>query len=416
MFRPIAISLSPNTEKDDVLLALKLLFSPWQWKEGKYVEKLEKKFAEYLGVKYAISFNSGRVAELAILKCLGVGEDDEILLQAFTCVVVPNSVFWLGARPIYVDISEDKFNMSPSDLEKKIPPSSKAIIVQHTFGQPADMDKILKIARQNNLIIIEDCAHALGAKYKGELAGRFGKAAFFSFGRDKVISSVFGGIAVTNDNVLGERLKNFQKNLHYPSSFWIFQQLLHPLTLNLIVLPFYNFFAIGKLVLFCFQKLGLLSFPVEKKERLGKKPKIHPAKFANALTMLAYHQLGKLEKFNQKRLQTAKIYERELKKLSIKLPKIESGSIVFRYTIRMPQALQLYQFAKHKGVLLGNWYSNVIDPKGVDFDKIGYKIGSCPIAEKVAQEVINLPTYPRMTEKDALRVVRLIKEYTRLSC
>ncbi|MBL7159182.1 DegT/DnrJ/EryC1/StrS family aminotransferase [Candidatus Microgenomates bacterium] len=413
MHYPITISLSPNTEKDDVFLALKLLFSPWQWKRGEYIEKLEKEFAKYLGVKHATSFNSGRTAQLAILKSLRLGKGDQVLLQAFTCVVVPNSVLWIGAKPVYVDIEKNTFNINPNNLKKKINSSSRAIIVQHTFGQPAEMEKILKIAKKNNLIVIEDCAHSLGAKYKGQLTGTFGKASFFSFGRDKVISSVFGGMAVTNDDVLGEGLKSFQKNLQSPSYFWIFQQLLHPLIFNLLVLPFYNFFGVGKIILFLLQKANLLSFPVEKKERLAKKPSIHPAKLPHALVILAYHQFKKLDRFNKKRLEIADHYQQELKKLPISLPKIDDGSIVFRYPIKTKKALKLYQFAKKRGVLLGNWYANVIDPKGVNFDKIGYEKGTCSTAEQVAKQVINLPTHPRMREKDVFRVIEIIKEYFR---
>lgn len=410
MFSPIAISLSPNTERDDVFLALKLLFSPWQWGKGKDIGRLEKEFAKYFGAKHAVSFNSGRSAEYAILKNVGIKKGDQVLLQAFTCVVVPNSVLWLGARPVYVDIDQETFNISPNDLKKKITPASKAIIIQHTFGQPAEISKILKIARKNNLMVIEDCAHALGTASKGQLMGTFGDASFFSFGRDKVISGVFGGMAVTNDDGLGKKLKKFQRTLQFPSFFWIFQQLLHPLAFNLVILPFYNFFNLGKAILFLLQKLRLLSFPVEKEEKFGQKPKNYPTRLPNALAGLALNQFKKLEKFNKKRSKIAKIYEQNFKKLPLKLPKRESGSIFFRYTIKTKKASKLYQVAKRKGVLLGNWYSNVIDPKGVDFGKIGYKWGSCPVAEKVAKEVVNLPTNPRLTKKEINKIIKVLRD------
>jgi len=411
MFSPIAISLSPNTEKDDLLLALKLLFSPWRWQRGKAIKKLEKEFAQYLGVKYAISFNSGRAAQYLILKSLRIKKDDQVLLQAFTCVVVPNAVLWTGAKPVYVDIEDQTFNLNPIDLEKKITPLTKAVIVQHTFGQPAELERILTIAKKNNLFIIEDCAHSLGAKFKEKFLGTFGKASFFSFGRDKVISSVFGGMAVTNDSQLAKRLKEYQKNLPFPSYFWIFQQLLHPILFNVFILPLYHFFNLGKAILVLSQKLNLLSFPVEKKEKIGQQPKIHPTRLANALAILVLNQLKKIEKFNQKRQQIAKIYEKNLKELPLKLPVIKESSICFRYTIKTPLANKLYQWAKKKGFLLGNWYSNVIDPQGVDFDKIEYKKGSCPQAEKVAKEVVNLPTHPRLKKKEINKIIELLREF-----
>src|SRR5581483_4013141 len=113
--------------------------------------------------------------------------------QAFTCVAVPNSVLWTGAKAIYADIDETG-NLDPKDLEKKITKKTKAVIIQHTFGIAANMDAIQKVLKGKKIILIEDCAHALGASYKGKKLGTFGEFAFFSFGRDKVISSVFGGM------------------------------------------------------------------------------------------------------------------------------------------------------------------------------------------------------------------------------
>ena len=120
-----------------------------------------------------------------------IGEGDEVLVQAFTCVAVPNSVLWAQATPVYADI-DATLNIDPIDVEKKITNRTKAIIVQHTFGIPADMDALVALAKKHNILLIEDCAHSLGATYKGKKVGTFGDAAFFSFGRDKVVSSVFG--------------------------------------------------------------------------------------------------------------------------------------------------------------------------------------------------------------------------------
>src|SRR3989344_2324062 len=162
MFKPISISLSPNTEKDDVWLAFKLLFQPWRWKTGSVEVILQQKFREFLGVKYAFTFNSGRSALMAILDSLGLEKGDEVLLQAFTCNAVPNPIIWDGFKPIYVDCDEKTFNMDIDNLKRKITDKSRALIVQHTFGLPAEMDEIIEICRQNGLILIEDCAHSLG--------------------------------------------------------------------------------------------------------------------------------------------------------------------------------------------------------------------------------------------------------------
>ena len=315
--KPISISLSPNTEKDDILLVLKLLFQPRLWKTDKMVEDsprpLEEEFKKYLGVRYAVSFNSGRSALMAILEAMEIKNGDEVLLQAFTCNSAVNPILNRGLKPVFVDI-DATLNMDPEDLKKKITSRSKAIMVQHTFGWPAQIEEILEIARGNNLFLIEDCAHSLGAKYRGKFCGVFGDAAFFSFGRDKIISSVFGGMAVTDDEKIGERLNKFREKLDYPLTFWTFQQLLHPILINFLVLPAYGLNQyLGRIILAIFHKFSVLSKAVYKKEKEGESVKYFPKRFPNALAVLALNQFRKLERFNEHRREIAKFYEDNLR-------------------------------------------------------------------------------------------------------
>jgi len=150
----IFTSLSPNTEADDIFLALKILISPWLWVKGRAVKELENTFKQWLGVKYVFAFSSGRTCLYVILSSLGLSKNDEVLLQAYTCVAVPNSIIWAGAKPVYVDCEETIFNMSVEDLKKKITPKSKALIIQHTFGRPTKIDQLMAAAKENNLQII----------------------------------------------------------------------------------------------------------------------------------------------------------------------------------------------------------------------------------------------------------------------
>ncbi len=400
----IAISLSPNTQKKDYMTALAQLFSPWSYIHGQYVKKVEQWFQKYFNARFAISFDSGRSAQYAILSALGIGKGDEVLIQAFTCVAVPNSVLWTGAKPIFVDIEKNSYNMSLGDLVKKINKNSKAIIVQHTFGQAAKISEICQIAKKHKLVLIEDCAHALGASVNSQKLGTFGEAAFFSFGRDKVVSSVFGGMVVTRDKRIEERVKEFQKNLAYPSIFLIVQQLLHPIFFSMI-LPTYNFFNLGKVILKVSQALHLLGKPVIEMEKKGQRPRFYPRKLPNSLARLALVQLGRLESFNKKRKVIAAVYAKEL---SIK---IKDQDIHVRFPLLVNRRDELLKSAKSRGILLGDWYSHVVDPKGVDLTKIGYAFGSCPMAEQSATKIVNLPTYPRMSVNDAQKVVRIVKNY-----
>ncbi len=425
IFKPITISLSPNTQKDDIWLALKLIFNPWKWKRGKAIEELEEEFKKYLGLKYAFAFNSGRSGLLAILKSLDLEPKNEVLLQAFTCNAAANPILWSGLEPVYVDCNEDNFNIDIEDLKKKItlrraqgkPP--RVLMVQHTFGLPAEMVKILEIAKQNNLILIEDCAHSLGAEYYNQKVGTFGKAAFFSFSRDKIISSVYGGMVVTNDPSLGERIRQAQDKLAYPSYCWILQQLFHPVLMNLLILPTYNF-LFGKILLVLFQWLRILSKAVHWKEKRGKKPCYFPKRMPNALALLAQKQFRKLEKFYEHRRKLAAFYCSELKNSSFEVPKTLSQETLnflgkkhsfLRFTIKHPAAHKIIKEAWQKNILIGDWYTAPIAPDDTKLDKVKYKMGSCPKAERLAKRTLNLPTHINISQKQARKIIDFLKKY-----
>lgn len=411
-FKPISISLSPNTEKDDILLAFKLLFQPWQWKRSKEKssEKLEEEFKKYLGVKYAISFNSLRSAFLIGLKSLNLKEGDEVLLQVFTCTAAASPIIWAGLKPVYVDCDERTFNIDLEDLKRKITPKSRAVVVQHTFGLPADLDEILEICQKNNLILIEDCAHSLGATYKGKKVGTFGKISFFSFSRDKVISSVYGGMAVTNDGELAKKMREYQEKIGYPSYFWIFQQLLHPILMNYLILPSYSIF--GKYLLILFQWLNILSKAVHWKEKRGLKPDYFPKRLPDALALLALKQFKKLEKFNNHRKEIANFYFNELKNLkSFQLPlnPPDREQIFLRFTIKHSKAHQIIKRAWQKNLLIGDWYDLVIAPHDTKLDKMQYKIGNCPKAEKLSKKTFNLPTHINISQNEVQKIIHFLK-------
>ena len=411
MIRPISISLSPNTEPDDILAAFALLFQPWQWKQGKEIELLEEDFKNYLGVSFAYSFNSGRSAFLAILESLGFKKGDEILIQAFTCNAVPNPILWSDLKPVYVDCKED-YNMSPADLEKKITPRTKAVLVQHTFGLPADMDKIQEICTKHNLILLEDCAHALGAEYNGKKVGTFGKAAFFSFSRDKVISSVYGGMVVTNDELLSSKLKAYQQSVGLPSLSWILQQLLHPVVMNWKILPTYR--LLGKYSLITYQQLHILSKAVHKKEKKGVKPGYFPKALPNALAILARKQLQKLDRFNNHRKEIAAMYARALSHTPYKIPDPSSkeGHIFLRFPTRHQRAHEILRKAWNQNLLLGDWYTTPIAPHDTQIEKMGYEWGSCPRAEELAKTTLNLPTHIRISGKEVKKIIQFLLSLT----
>ncbi len=414
---PIFISLSPNAEKDDVWLALRLIFCPWKWKKGRAMRELEEKFRNYLGMRHAFALNSGRSAFLAILNSLGLEKGGEVLLQAFTCNAAVNPIIWAGLKPVFVDIEKETLNINSRDLEGKITSKSRVVLIQHTFGAPAKINEILEICKKHNLILIEDCAHSLGADYNGEKVGTFGKASFFSLGRDKILSSVYGGIVVTNDKVLASQIKDFQEKCLMPSGCWILQQLLHPVLTKTIIMPLYGFFGIGKYVLVAFQRLKIISKAVHKKEKQGEQPKYLPEKMPNALALLGLKQFEKLERFNQHRANIAEIYDKEFS--PVQVGPEQSGleeweRIYMRYSILIEEYNTdkiLKFFRKHKVFLDDGWRKSAVVPIGTDQEKMGYEKGSCPIAEEVAQKIINFPTHINISIKTAIRLKNLLKKF-----
>lgn len=407
---PIAISLSPNTQSEDIWQAYKILLTPWNWKTGSSIKIVEKWFADYFQKKNPLSFNSGRSALFAILKSFDIGKEDEVLVQAFTCVAVPDPILWVGARPIFLDIDES-LNIDPTGIEKHINHKTRAIIVQHTFGITAKIKTIKKIAQKHKLKLIEDCSHALGASIDNIPVGNFADASFFSFGRDKIISSVFGGLAIIDDKyqLENQKLKTLHQSLKFPGYFWIMQQILHPIIFA-IVLPLYNIF-LGKIILFIFQKLKFISKPVYHEELQGQKPDIFPLRYPNALATLLNLQLKKLNSYNQKRVEIANYYFQNLNKFNnISLPIKRKGAIYLRFNILTPYADKIFKKFKKKKILLGNWYKSIIDPKGVLYSKVGYKLGSCPNAERFAQLSVNLPTNVGLSKFDIDYIIKLLSD------
>ncbi len=410
--KPIFTSLTPNAQASDVWFALAALTAPGSWIRGKSIAELENTLAKFLGLAHVYTFDSGRTGLYAILKALNLQAGDEVLLQAYTCVAVPDPVLWAGAKPIYVDCEAETLTMSAADLEKKITPKSKVLIIQHTFGFPADLEKLMKIAKEHKLFVIEDCAHALGATYQGKQVGTFGDASFFSFGRDKVISCTFGGAVATGNTEFATKLERFANSLPYPGVGWIARQLLHPAIIGLSK-SLFNILWLGKMLLYLSKVAGLTPLAVYAAEKKGGRPPFAFHRLANALASAAGRQLERLKKFNQHRVQIAQSYEVGLRKIPFGRQRALPGSapIYLRYTIRHPKAAEILATAKKKNIFLGDWYTTAVAPTGVSYQAIGYDPKTCPNAEGAAAQSLNLPTDIHITEKEVERIINFISGF-----
>lgn len=410
----ISISHSPNSTIAQAAKSLAWIFFPWRWfncKKGKRVGELERKFKQEYGAEDAFTFSQGREAFYALLKAVGIGKGDEVLLQAYTCIVVPNAILWAGAKPVYIDVDET-FNINPALIEKKITPSTKAIIVQHAFGVPVDIKKIKEICKKHNLILIEDCALSLGAKFDGKKVGTFGDVAFFSFGRDKVISSVSGGLAIVYNPEIAEKMKGLVKNQPSRSWLWISQNLVHTIKVP-IATRLMGRLKIGQGILLIMQKIGLLNRVYQDCEKITEAPKKLMHQMPNAMADLALQQLNQLERFNSHRKNLAALYKRFCDPKSIIYQKVVPGSepIFLRFAILIDNPEKLLKLAKSKGFLLGDWYKSVVVPEPPDLAKINYKPGEAPQAEIYAKKSLNLPTHHKMNEKATGRLLGLLDDY-----
>lgn len=407
MNKIISISLSPNTEKDDVSLAFGLIFKPWKWKKGKEINNFERMFRNYFGFKNAFSFNSGRSSLIAILRAMEIGKGDEVILQAFTCNAAVNPILYVGAKPVFADI-EDDLNISASEVVKKISDRTKAVIIQHTFGYPADINKIRKICVARDLYLIEDCAHALGAKYKDSFCGSYGDASFFSFGRDKIVSSVYGGMVTVNNDSLVEKVSRYQKKIDYPSFVWILQQLLHPVLMNKFVLPLYGS-KFGRCLMALFINLNILSKAVTRIENQGELPDYFPKRMPNGLAILAINQLVKLDRLNEHRKEIARFYDSLLvnKKECKAVFKAEEGRepVFLKYPVLNVNPSKIVKAVRKEGIYLNDgWSGSVVVPPLTSLEKVCYSLNSCPKAEEVAKRILCLPTHINISREDAKRV------------
>ena len=199
--------LRPYFDSEELEEIKKVLDSGWV-SQGPKVKELEDEIAEYLGVKYAIAVTNCTSALHLALLSIGVKRGDEVLVADFTFPATGHAVLYCRAKPIFVDLDLKTYNMNPEIIEEKITERTKAIIPVHTFGQPAEMDKIMEIAKDHNLKVIEDAACALGAKYKNKYAGTIGDVGCFSFHARKGITTGEGGMVVTNDKNLAEKIRN----------------------------------------------------------------------------------------------------------------------------------------------------------------------------------------------------------------
>jgi perosamine synthetase len=199
----------PNLSGNEEKYLLECLHSTWISSKGAFIKKFEVDFASFLGIKHSTTVSNGTVAIHLALIALGIGEGDEVIVPTLTYIASVNAITYTGAKPIFVDSKLDSWQMDMDDVKKKITSKTKAIMAVHLYGHPCEMDKLMRICKENNIFLIEDCAEAFGSKYNDQYVGTFGDISTFSFFGNKTITTGEGGMVVTNDETL------FNRSVHY---------------------------------------------------------------------------------------------------------------------------------------------------------------------------------------------------------
>jgi perosamine synthetase len=197
----------PHIAGDEWKYTKECLDTGWVSSAGSYVDKFEVDFAEYVKAKKAVVTMNGTAALELALRTLGVGEGDEVIVSSLTFISPVNTIKYVGAEPVFVDVCRDTWVMDADKIEELITPKTKAILPVHIYGHPSDMDKIMEIAEKYGLFVIEDATESLGSIYKGKATGTIGHIGCYSFNGNKLITTGAGGMLVTNDEKLAEKAK-----------------------------------------------------------------------------------------------------------------------------------------------------------------------------------------------------------------
>jgi len=381
------------------------------------ISEFKQALNKYLGIEDSFLFWKGRVALYAILKAIGVKEGDEIILPAFTCVVVPNPILYLGAKPVYVDIDRETFNIAVNKIEEKISPKTKAIIAQNTYGLSSDIDSILEIAKKYNLYVIEDCAHGFGGTYKDKKNGIIADAAFFSTQWNKPFSTGIGGIAITKHKNIAKNLEKLENKAISPSKKeeFILKGLLSIRDKFIssdtywIALKTYRFLSKKNLILGSSQGYEL------------EKP-VMPQNFLKGFTETqAKKGLEYLQKsgekyiidiINEHRKKIANLYKGILQDLGFSPPyePTYAEHIYLRFPLLVKNRHKIFRLAEKEKIELGDWFLSPIHPIKQNFHLWNYKYGENPIGEFAAKHIINLPTHEKINEDYIDRLYNFLRK------
>ncbi|MCP4535625.1 MAG: DegT/DnrJ/EryC1/StrS family aminotransferase [Chloroflexi bacterium] len=351
---PISKPIISEAEKQAVLEVLE----SGMLAQGKRVAQLEEQFAKVCGTKYAIATSSGTTALHIALMAQGIGPGDEVITTPFTFIATINSILYVGAQPVFVDIEADTFNINPERIKEAITPKTKAIIPVHLYGYPCNMGAIMDIAQQHNLAVVEDAAQSIGATYQGKPTGSFGMGCI-SLYATKNIAAGEGGIITTDDEALNEQCRLLRS--HGMRRRYYYEMM------------GYNF----------------------------RMTDLHAA--------IAVSQMNRFEEFTSKRRANAAYLSQHI--TSVITPKVREGyeHVWHQYTIRVDGGRDrdaAVQQLRDAGVGTGIFYP----VPAHQHDYVRKLVGKpdLPVTEQLSQEVISLPVHPSLSQADLEQIVTAV--------
>jgi len=349
--------------KDEIDASIQRVLTSGWFILGSEVQAFEEEFAAYLGAGHAAGVGSGTEAlHLALLAC-GVGPGDEVITVSHTAVATVAAIELTGARPVFADIDPRSYTMDPTQLEGKIGPATRAILPVHLYGQMADMDPILSIAREHGVKVVEDAAQAHGAEYRGQKAGSMGDVGCFSFYPTKNLGAFGdGGLVATSDAALAERLKLLRQY------GWA--------------------------------------------ERYVSSIKGTNSRLDELQAAMLRVKLHKLEEWNGDRRKHATLYDSLLHDAAVVTPvEMEYGKHCYHiYAIRTQYRDQLREFLRERGVGALIHYPVPVHLQEA-YKDLGYGEGTLPVTEQAAAEVLTLPVAPEVTEEQIRQVCDLVHQF-----
>ncbi len=360
-------------EDDDIDAVIEVLKSDYLT-TGPKIAEFEKSVADYVGAKYAVAISNGTSALHAACFAAGIGPGDEVITTPITFAASSNCVLYCGGTPVFADIDPKTYNIDPDDIRKKITDKTKAIIAVHLAGQPCDMDEIHKIAKENNLIVIEDGAHALGSVYKGKKVGSLSDMTTFSFHPVKPITTGEGGMIVTDNEEFYKKMVLFRS---------------HGITRDEAMMTrndgpwFYQQFELG-----------------------------FNYRITDIQCALGCSQMKKLDRFLAKRKEIVLRYNEAFADCEnivtpYQLPETESGWHLYIVQVKNCDRKQIFEALRDKGIGVNVHYIPVyMHPY---YQEHGYKDVHCKNAEEVYSHIISLPLYPGLTEEQQNYVIDTLK-------